>query len=75
MSYIKIGRNSMVLGQWSDHMRKIDYYKNDLDTTVVLTNFSIILDLHTRQTDNCSIDNHAVLDVYYILNNFRKIKL
>ena len=56
-------------------MRKIDCYEQDLDTTVVLADFSATLDLRTRQAGDCSVDNHAVLDVCCVLNNFRNVRL
>ena len=46
-----------------------------MDTTVALADFSATLELRARQTDNCSVNNHAVLDMHYVLNNFRKVKL
>lgn len=52
MTCVEVGRNSMMLGQWSDHMRRIDCYENDLDATAMLANFSATLNLRTRQTDN-----------------------
>ena len=56
-------------------MRKINYYENNLDTANILTDFSVTLDLRTQQTNNWSVNNYAVLDIYYVLNNFRKVKL
>ena len=72
---IEVGRKTYVLSQWNDHMRKIDCEESNKDTTVILTDFSPSLDLRARQTDNCSVNNHAVLDTFCLLNNFRKVKL
>lgn len=75
MTCVEKGRESIVLGQWSDHMRKIDYYEQDLHTTIMPTDFSATLDLRAGQTDNCSINNHIVLDIYHVLNNFKNVRL
>ena len=56
-------------------MRKIDCEESDEGTTVILTDFSASLDLRARQTDNCSVSNYAVLDIFYLLHNIRKVRL
>ena len=71
----KTARRNYVLGKWSNHVRKIDLTESDESTTVTLADFSASLDLKARQTDNCSVNNHVVLGMFYLLNNFRKIRL
>lgn len=56
-------------------MRKIDCEESNKDATAMLTEFSASLDLRARQTDNCSVSNHALLDMFYQLSTFRKAKL
>ena len=50
---VEDSRKIYVLGQWSDHMIKIDSHESDQNATIMLTDFSASLDLHARQTDNC----------------------
>ena len=38
----------------------------DAGITVVLTNYSTILNLHTHESNNCTIDNYIVLDYKYL---------
>ena len=71
----EVGRKSYVLGQWNDHMRKIYCEESEQATTVILTDFYASFDLRVRQTDKCSVNNHTVLEFFYLLNNFRKLRL
>ena len=48
---------------------------SDLSTTVILTNFSVSLNLCIGEIDNYSIDNHAILDKFVILNNFGIVQI
>ena len=38
----------------------------DAGITVVLTNYSTILNLHTHESNNCTIDNYIVLNYKYL---------
>lgn len=69
------GRSNFVRGEWSNLMRKIDINESNKDDRIILTDFSATLDLRARMSDNCSVDNHAVLDIYFVLMNFRTVTL
>ena len=72
---IKDGRSGFVRGEWSNWQRKLDVKESNKNTRVILTDFSASLDLRARMTDNCSVDNHAVLDIFFCLSNFRQVQL
>ena len=69
------GRKDLVLGQWVNHVRKIDLTESYLNVSVMLTDFSATLDLRARQTDDCSVNNDAVLDMFYVMNNFIEVSM
>ena len=56
-------------------MRKLDIHNAKNDSRIMLTDFSAALDLRSRMTDNCSVDNHAVLDLHFDLTEAREITL
>ena len=68
-------RVSEVRSSWSNHMRKLDIHCSNKQTRVVLTDFSASLNLQARMADNCSVDNHAVLDIFFVLTDFREVTL
>ena len=56
-------------------MKSISMMISSSKTAVILIDFSISLNLRSKETDNCIINNHSILDIFFILNNFRTIKL
>ena len=48
---------------------------NSSNHKVPLTDFSAILDLRTRMRNNCSVDKYCVLDIFFVLTNFRSVTL
>ena len=40
---------------------------------VILTDFGATLDLCAIKTDNSSVDNHAVIDIFFVLHDWRKV--
>ena len=72
---IKDGRSGFVRGEWSNWQRKLDVKESNKNTRVILTDFSASLDLRARITDNCSVDNHAVLNIFFCLSNFQQVQL
>ena len=47
-------------------MCKTDGPEYSPDTTAMLTDFPETLNLRARKKDMCSIDNHAVLDIFCV---------
>ena len=45
-------------------MKKVDTVESKENTRVILTDFSDILGLCARMSDNCIIDNYSILDIY-----------
>ena len=60
-------RESNVRGSWCNHMRKLGTHNAKDDRRVILTDFSAALDLRTRTTDNCSVDDHSALGARFLL--------
>ena len=53
--------------EWRNHMRKIDTTMSNPDKhRVLLTDFGATLDLRASETDNCSVDNHAVICIFLL---------
>ena len=58
--------------RWRNHMRQIDLTMSNSDTTrVICTDFGATLDLSAVEKDNCSVDNHAVICIFFIVYNWR----
>ena len=70
-SDLETGRKHLVESKWSNWMRKIHVCESDEYTMIILTDFSAIANLKASKTDNSSVDNHAVLAVYYVVYDFR----
>jgi len=61
--------------EWKNWMRKLDMEMGDADMhRVICTDFGATLDLSAAEKDNCSVDNHAVLAIYFVLSNWRTVK-
>ena len=58
-------------GSWSNHMRKLDTHNAKDDSRIMLTDFSAALDLRSRMTDNCSVDNYAELGTHFVVTEAR----
>ena len=58
--------------EWKNWMRRLDMEMSSADThRVICTDFGATLDLSAAEKDNCSVDNHAVLAIYFVLSNNR----
>ena len=56
-------------------MKRLDIAMSDRDSTrVALVDFGTKLDLRAIETDNCSVDNHALMRIFFVLCNWREIK-
>ena len=60
---------------WLNRARKLGMKTMSENTIQIFTDFSAMMDLTPNKTDNCHVDNHAVLAVYFVLTNPRKLKL
>ena len=47
---------------------------NQNKTRVILTDFGTSLDMRASKTINCSLDNHAVVCIFFVLTNWRTVK-
>ena len=58
--------------RWHNHMRQLDLTMSDPNTTrVICTDFGATLDLGAVEKDNCSVDNHAIICIFFIIYNWR----
>lgn len=61
--------------EWKNLIRKIDLTMSDPETTRVLcTDFAATLDLKASEKDNSSVDNHAVVCIFLVCHDWRKVK-
>ena len=60
--------------EWKGWMRKIDMLmSHPYQHRIICTNFGATLDLFAMEKDNSSVNNHAVLCIYFVLTNRRKV--
>ena len=72
---LEICREHMAEYEWKNTMRKIDCTMgNPNQHRVICTDFGATLDLRGAETDNCSVNNHAVVCIFYVLTNWRSVK-
>ena len=56
--------------QWINHVRRLDLIMSNPDVSrVICTDFGATLDLHACETDNSSVDNHAVICIFFVLTD------
>ena len=61
--------------EWKGWMRKIDMEMCNPDKhRVICTDFGATLDLSAAEKDNCSVNNHAVIAIYFVLSNWRTVE-
>lgn len=61
--------------RWKAHSLKLDtVMSNSLTTRVFETDFGATLDLDAAKKDNCSVANHAVFCIFFVISNWRKVK-
>jgi len=60
--------------RWRNHIKKLDLtMSNPLHTRVICTDFGATLDLSAIEKDNSSVDNHAVICIFFVLTNWRRV--
>ena len=58
--------------RWRNHMRHLDLTVSDRRTTrTICADFGATLDLGAVEKDNCSVDNHAVICIFFVVYNWR----
>ena len=61
--------------QWINHARKPNLVMSNPDVScVICTDFGATLDLHASEKDNSSVDNHAVICIFFVLSDWRKVR-
>ena len=71
---LDICRMHMAQYEWRNLMRKIDHTMSDRDKhRVICTGFGATLDLSAAEKDNSSVDNHAVICIFFVSQNWRKV--
>ena len=72
---LQICRKHQAAYEWKTWMRQIDMQMSNPDKhRIICTDFGATLDLAAAEKDNCSVDNHAVLAIYFVLSNWRAVK-
>lgn len=55
-------------------MKRLDITMSDKDKIkVILTDFGATLDLSTAEADNTSVNNHAVIAIFFVMYNRQKV--
>ena len=72
---LEICRTHEAEAEWINRCRLTDIKTVEPGTAVVLTDFSATVDLRAAQTDNSSVDNHAVLDIFMVLHSARTVPI
>ena len=61
--------------KWKGWMQKVDMVMSNADKhCVICTDFRATLDLCASKKYKCSFDNHAILCIFFVLTNWRKVK-
>ena len=61
--------------EWRNIMRKIDTLVSDRNLhRVIMTDFGATLDLSAAENDNSSVDNHAIICIFFVNLNWRNVK-
>ena len=72
---LQVCRHHQVNYQWRNTMRNIDCTMSDPEKDrIICTDFGATLDLRGAEADNCSVDNHAVVCIFFVLMNWRKVQ-
>ena len=68
-------RIHMAQYEWRDTMRKIDTIMSDKNLhRCIMTDFGATLDLSAAEKDNSSVDNHAVICIFFVNFNWRDVR-
>ena len=56
-------------------MQKIDNTNGNANLhIIIITDFGATMDLFAKEKNNSSINNYAVIDIFFIVQNWRKVK-
>ena len=60
--------------RWINCNRKVDIAMSNANTTrVICTDFGATLDLSASEKDNSSVDNHAVICIFFVIYDWRNV--
>ena len=72
---LETARKHQVEYEWKNLMKTRDLTMLDPNKhRVICTDFASTLDLRGKATDNCSVDNHAVVAIFCVVTGWRKVK-
>ena len=61
--------------KWNNHARQLDLTMSDPATTrIICTDFEATLDVRAVKKDNCFVDNHAVICIFFVIHNWREVE-
>ena len=75
INHFEVCRQHVGEKEWKSHVKKIDSIMSHPDKTrVICTDFGATLDLRAKETDNSSVDNHAVVCIFFVLTEWRTVE-
>ena len=74
MDQLVICRKHVGEMRWINFTRKLDLTMSNPEVCrVICTDFGATLDLHASEKDNSSIDNHAVICIFFVAHKWRRV--
>jgi hypothetical protein len=75
MQQLNICRIHQAKYEWSNVIRKIDMTLSHPDRhRIICTDFGATLDLGAIEKDNCSVNNHAVVCIFFVAYDWRRVQ-
>ena len=71
---LEVARLHQAHYEWRDTMRKIDLTMSDPNKhRIFCTDFGATLDLMGAEKDNSSVNNHAIVDIFFVAHSWRHV--
>ena len=68
---LEVARLHQAQYEWRDTMRKIDLTMSNPNThRIFCTDFGATLDLMGAEKDNSSVNNHAIVDIFFVAHSW-----
>ena len=67
---LEICRLHQVEYKWINYARVLDFIMSPPTSLVLATDFGATLNLCAAEKDNCSVDNHAVVAIFFVLRDW-----
>jgi len=71
---LEVARLHQAHYEWRDTMRKIDLTMSDPNKhRIFCTDFGATLDLMGAEIDKSSVNNHAIVDIFFVVHSWRRV--